>query len=100
MTYLTELQEALRQPSKPTAGFTPLTDQILALTAHLPPIQLNRLWSIDELLPQLKGRYKQRPATREVAKALTQLGWQQKRCWKKSGLNRRFWYAPLPQQEK
>ena len=100
MTYLTELQEAVQQPSEPTAGFTPLTNQIIALTVHLPPIQLDRPWSIDELLPQLQGRYKQRPATREVAKALTQLGWQQKRCWQKSGLNRRFWYPPHSQEEK
>ena len=100
MTYLTQLQEALQQPSEPTAGFTPLTDQIVALTAHLPPIQLNRPWSIDELLPRLQGRYKKRAATREVAKALTQLGWQQKRCWTNEGRNKRYWWPPHPQQEK
>ena len=95
MTYLTQLQEALRQPSEPTTGFTPLTDQILALTAHLPPIQLNRPFSIDELLPQLKGRYQARPATREVAKALTQLGWTRHRNWTIEGRNKRYWFPPM-----
>ena len=95
MTYLTQLQKAAQQPSEPTAGYMPLTDQIQALIAPISPIQLHRPWSIDELLPRLRGRYKTRPATREVAKALIQLGWQQKRCWKKSGLNKRFWYSPV-----
>jgi len=94
MTYLDILQKAAKQPSEPTAGCTSLTDQIQALMSPLSSMQLNRPWSIDELLPRLKGRYQQRPATREVAKALRVLGWQQKRCWKKSGLNRRFWYPP------
>lgn len=94
MSYLDQLQKAAQQPSEPGAGYTPLTDQIKALMSPLSSMQLLRPWSIDELLPRLRGRYQTRPATREVAKALTQLGWQQKRCWKKSGLNRRFWYAP------
>jgi len=100
MTYLTRLQQAAQRPSEPRTGYVPLTEQIQALTAHLPPMQLNRPFSIEELLPQLHGRYKARPATREVAKALTELGWQQKRCWKKSGLNRRFWYPPTYIEEK
>lgn len=95
MTYLTQLQKAAQQPSEPTADYNALTVQIHALIAPLSPIQLNRPWSIDELVPRLQGRYQKHPATREVAKALTQLGWKQKRCWNKSGLNRRFWYAPL-----
>ena len=94
MTYLTKLQEAAQRPSEPRTGYVPLTEQIQALTSSLSPLQLNRPWAIDELLPMLQGRYQKRPATREVAKALTQLGWQRKRCWKKSGLNRRFWQPP------
>jgi hypothetical protein len=98
MTYLKYLQENAKQDTEPTRARIPLTAQITNLTAPLPDIQRNRAWSVSELLPQLKGRYQKRPATREVAQALTELGWQQKRCWKKSGLNRRFWYPPT--QEK
>ncbi len=94
MTYLDILQKAAQESSEPGADYTPLTDQIQTLMSSLSSIQLNRPWSIDELLPRLQGRYQKRPATREIAKALTLLGWQQKRCWKKSGLNRRYWYPP------
>lgn len=97
-TFLEQLREAAQQPDEPTRAYVPLTEQITNLTAPLPDLQRNRAWSIAELLPQLQGRYQDRPATREVAQALTELGWQQKRCWKKSGQNRRFWYPPT--QEK
>ena len=55
MTYLTELQEAVQQPSEPTAGFTPLTDQILALTAHLPPISLIDLGASMSCYPSFRA---------------------------------------------
>ena len=93
-TYLSRLRETTQQPATPTGTFVPLTDQIAALTAPLPPVQLHRPWTIAELLPQLQGRYQARPAARDVAQALTQLRWRRKRCWKKTGRNRRFWYPP------
>jgi hypothetical protein len=98
MTYLKYLQDYAQQDAEPTAKHASLTEQIQALIAPLPDIQRNRPWSVSELIPQLRGRYQDRPASREVAQALTELGWQQRRCWKKSGLNRRFWYPPT--QEK
>jgi hypothetical protein len=97
-TYREQLREYAKQQPESSSGYTPLTDQIQTLTTPLPDIQRNRPWSVSELLPQLQGRYQNAPASREVAQALTELGWQQKRCWKKSGLNRRFWYPPT--QEK
>jgi hypothetical protein len=94
MTYLDRLREYSKKKSRPVETYSPLAKQIQALIAPLSPLQLHRAWSVEELLPQLKGRFQARPATREVAKALRQIGWTQKRCWKKSGMNRRFWYPP------
>lgn len=99
MSYLDELNEAAQQDQEQPAEYASLTEQIEALTAPLPNIQLHRPWSVSELLPQLQGRYQDRPASREVAQALTELGWQQRRCWQKSGLNRRFWYPPTQEKE-
>ena len=98
MTYLKYLQKNAQQDAEPARARIPLTAQITNLTAPLPDLQRNRPWSVAELIPQLQGRYQDRPASREVAQALTELGWQQKRCWKKSGANRRFWYPPMDEE--
>lgn len=97
MAYLDELRTEVEQLTKAEAlakSYTPLGQQIEALLATFPPMLLNRPWSIEELLPRLQGKYRQRPATREVAKALTQLNWRRIRCWNKTGMNRRYWIPP------
>lgn len=94
MTYLSELRNAASSGTS-AKRYTPLVQQLATMLATLPPVLVNRPWSIEELLPRLEGRYRQRPASREVAKALKTLGWTQRRCWKKSGLNRRFWHPPI-----
>ena len=96
-TYLDALkQTAVMRPQQTvsTTHYKPLTAQIEELMEGLSPLSVNRPWSIAELTPKLAGKHQKRPATRDVAKALTQLGWQRQRCWKKSGLNRRFWLPP------
>ena len=98
MSYLDELRQAAARAathspaSKPEASS--LDAQIAALTAALPAAVLHRPWSLEELIPRLEGKYRPRPATRSVAQALRRLGWQQRRCWKKTGLNRRLWLPP------
>jgi len=100
MTYLDKLRESAKKTAKPTQtnGHTPLQQQIRDLIAPLSPMQLNRPFTTEELRQQLEGKHRTRPASRDVAGALRQLGWTQKRCWKKSGLNRRFWYPPTPSE--
>jgi hypothetical protein len=98
VSYLDELKAeaaratARRTTSKPDAPS--LDFQIELLLATLPSAVLHRPWSLEELIPRLEGKYRPRPATRSVAQALRRLGWQQRRCWKKTGLNRRLWVPP------
>ena len=98
MSYLAELKaQAARAAAPPRATAkpqVPLDAQIKALTATLPAAVLHRPWSLEELVPRLEGRFRPRPATRSVAQALRRLGWQQRRCWRKEGLNRRLWVPP------
>jgi hypothetical protein len=94
MTYLNELRDAVPITKPQPQPYMPLVQQLQTLFATLPPMQLHRPWSIEELLPRLLGRYRPRPAARQVAQALTQLGWQRTRCWKRSGLGRRYWSPP------
>jgi hypothetical protein len=98
VSYLTDLQrEVATRASRRGAAtklLVPLDAQVAALTATLPAAVLHRPWSLEELIPRLEGKYRPRPATRSVAQALRRLGWQQRRCWKKTGLNRRLWVPP------
>jgi hypothetical protein len=98
VSYLDELKaQATHTTAKSHATVTPhvpLEQQIASILADTPPIARHRPWSVSEILPRLTGRYRERPATRDVAKALTALGWRQQRCWRKQGANRRFWYPP------
>lgn len=81
-----------QRPSAPKTGRQwALEDQITRYMDSLTTAQRNRPWSIAELLPHLTGAYQQRPATRQVAQALQNLGWAQKRDWTKLGRNRRLW---------
>ena len=69
----------------------PLTVQIEVLMRSLSPTQRNRPWSMDELLPRLRGRYSARPHPMNVGSALRQLGWRSKRDWTRDGDGRRIW---------
>jgi hypothetical protein len=98
VSYLTDLHREIANRTSgrraPAQDVPPLDAQIASLTATLPSAVLHRPWSLEELIPRLEGKYRPRPATRSVAQALRRLGWQQRRCWKKTGLNRRLWVPP------
>ena len=99
MSYLADLHREVANRTSGRHGaaakaHVPLTEQIASLTATLPSAVLHRPWSLEELIPRLEGKYRPRPATRSVAQALRRLGWQERRCWKKTGLNRRLWVPP------
>jgi hypothetical protein len=88
------IRRAATEP--PPAARTAGGERIEALTSALPSAVLHRPWSLEELVPRLDGKYRPCPATRSVAQALRRLGWQEQRCWKKTGLNRRLWVPPEP----
>lgn len=69
----------------------PLTNQIEALMRSLPPAQHNRLWTMDEFVARLYGRYNTRPCAGSVGIALRRLGWTRLRDWSKDGEGRRVW---------
>jgi len=69
----------------------PLEVQITRWWANLPPIIQQRPFQIAEVAAQCKGRYRDKPALREVAAALRALGWSERRDWSLMGRNRRLW---------
>ena len=69
----------------------PLTEQIEALMRSLPPAQRNRLWTMEELVARLNGRYNARPCAGDVGVALRRLGWTRLRDWSQDGGGRRVW---------
>ena len=73
----------------------PLDRQILKWWGGLPPVLQQRPYAVEEIAAQLSGKYQDRPATRDVAKALRCLGWRALRDWTTSGRGRRLWCAPI-----
>lgn len=86
-------QAALPVPkqSENRAEWEPLEVQIKRWWANLPPIMQQRPYQITEIAAQCRGRYRDKPALREVAVALRVLGWTERRDWSVAGRNRRFW---------
>jgi hypothetical protein len=68
----------------------PLETQILRWWMNLPDEVRNRSFQIAEIVGACSGKFKARPATREVAAALRALGWSQRRYWN-AGQGRRLW---------
>jgi hypothetical protein len=58
-----------------------LEQQITQYLATLPPVMRNRPWRIDDLLPHLTGRVKERPHHWHIGAALKRLGWSRKRLY-------------------
>lgn len=75
----------------PDAQWEPLEIQIKRWWANLPPIMQQRSFQIVEIAAQCKGRYRDKPALREVASALRALSWTENRDWSSQGRNRRYW---------
>lgn len=89
-------QETLPKPkrSQNLAELEPLESQIRRWWINLPPIMQLRLFQIVEIAAQCKGRYRDKPALREVAVVLRALGWTENRNWSVAGRNRRQWCPP------
>jgi len=73
------------------AAFEPLETQITRWWANLPQSSRDRAFLISEIAGACRGRFRERPALRDVAAALRVLGWTQQRDWRKAGNNRRMW---------
>lgn len=71
----------------------PLETQIRRWWSNLPPALQDRSFHILEIAGVCSGRYKPRPALREIAAALRAMGWTEQRDWTKGGGNRRTWRA-------
>lgn len=74
-------------------SFVPVEQQIQHWRNGLSRAIRDRPFSTMELVAQLRGRYKQRPAASAVATALRQLGFVQYRDWSKNGQGCRLWKA-------
>lgn len=69
----------------------PLEVQIKRWWENLPPIMQQRPYQITEIAAQCRGRYRDKPALREMASALRAMGWTEQRDWSSQGRNRRYW---------
>lgn len=72
----------------------PIEAQIHRWWANLPPTMQKRRFQIFEIAGQCCGKYRDRPALRQVASALRSIGWREIRDWSKNGRNRRLWRPP------
>ena len=85
--------------SQPSVEWEPLEVQINSWWSSLPPVLQLRNYQITEIAAQCKGRYRAKPALRQVATSLRALGWTQKRDWSAVGRNRRYWTnSPLTEK--
>ena len=73
---------------------TPLTKQITELMQSMPPMILNRPWSMSELVLRLDGAYRDRPHAQNVGDALRKLGWKRDRYWGNGYNGVRLWLPP------
>lgn len=77
-------------------GEEPLESQIHSWWVNLPPRMQQRKFQIHEIAAQCQGKYRDRPALRQVASALRSIGWHEGRDWSKHGRNVRLWVPPEP----
>ena len=69
------------------------TERIQSWAANLPPVQLYRKFTIDEViaLATLSGHFRPTASLRYTGEALRRCGFVQKRDWTNSGRNKRYW---------
>ncbi len=73
----------------------PMTDQIMSWWNSLPPdVQARRRWQLAEIVPHLRGRYRQTPHRGNVTRALRELGWTYHRDFSARGRGLRYWMPP------
>ncbi len=73
------------------AKFEPLEHQIHRWWINLPKSVQARKFQIADIAAHCHGRYRAKPALRQVAAALRVLGWTECRDWTSQGRNRRYW---------
>jgi hypothetical protein len=88
-----EKQDQKKASQKPNTlrPVKPLDVQITELMASLPAAQRDRLWSMEELVARLAGRYRDRPHPQMIGTALRTLGWSTVRDYSSAGGGRRYW---------
>jgi hypothetical protein len=85
-------QEVARTQAKPLPkAWEPLESQISRWWANLPEAMRNRPFQITEIAAACHGRFRERPALRDIAAALRTLGWTTNRQWSKLDMPRRLW---------
>lgn len=95
MTYLDELHESARADDlKPSTAYQPLPDQIALWWHSLPPALRNREFQIKEIAAQLRGKYRSKPAERDLGNALRLLSWSCRRDYRGSATGHRLWQPP------
>ena len=75
-----------------TTAYMPIEQQLTELLSTLPPIELQRPWSMADFISRLTGRYRDNPHRMKVSDALRKLGWVRRRDWSTAGGGRRYWY--------
>lgn len=75
-------------------GGEPIEAQIHRWWVNLPPAVRERKFQIVEIAYQCTGKYRPKPALRQVAAALRSSGWREIRDWTTLGRNRRLWCPP------
>lgn len=85
--------EAHRRQLAYIESFVPIEQQIHQWWNGLSETLKHRPFSTMELVAQLRGKYKQRPAASAVASALRKMRFTQFRDWSKNGQGCRLWKA-------
>jgi hypothetical protein len=102
-TYISQLKTKAAEYQRKTYGVNsfartrqpePLDAQIKRWWVNLPDGSRYRQFSITEVASVCNGKFREKPALREVAFSLRALGWIQIREWKKPSNNRRMWCPP------
>lgn len=89
-------EKPARKPYQPDPNFVDLDEQCRRFTNGLTPMQRRGVFTLDDILPQLKGRYAVRPASSRVSNSLIRLGWSKGRFEASRSLPRRRVWLPPP----
>ena len=84
-------ETASTKANPPPKAWEPLESQISRWWANLPEAMRNRSFQITEIAAACHGRFRDRPALREVAATLRTLGWRQSRPWSVQMNGKRIW---------
>lgn len=95
MTYLDELHANQRADDlRPSNAYQPLPEQIVNWWQDVPPALRHREFQIKEIAAQLRGKYRSKPAERDLGNALRKLSWSYRRDYKGTATGHRLWQPP------